>query len=207
MALKFVGVCLVTRNVPRLAQFYVHVLGAQAEGDETHVELRTAGAQLTIFSFGGMERMTPGSMYGARGGNVTLGFEVQDIARADLLPGSAPAGDRRDLRGAGGVCVQHRTWFQPATSWCSPQDCSQRARRPSASSCGVGPHLDLFGMSASEVVRRMAIVLPAILDGRELTKDELGVALARQLGQNVPPEKCCFGTRQMGLGQIATARP
>jgi hypothetical protein len=34
MAMKFVGVCLVTRNVPLLAQFYVHVLGAQAEGSE-----------------------------------------------------------------------------------------------------------------------------------------------------------------------------
>ena len=42
---------------------------------------------------------------------------------------------------------------------------------------GAGPHLDLLGMSASEVVERTAAALPAILDGRELTKDELGVAL------------------------------
>jgi predicted enzyme related to lactoylglutathione lyase len=105
MAMKFVGVCLVTRNVPLLAQFYVHVLGAQAEGDETHVELRTAGAQLTIFSFEGMEQMAPGSMHGAGADNVTLGFEVQDVdAEYDRLralavevvkpPASYPWGSR-----------------------------------------------------------------------------------------------------------------
>ena len=59
MAVTFVGVCLVTQNVPRLAQFYVQVLGAQAEGDATHVEPRTAGAQLTIFSFEGMQQWRP----------------------------------------------------------------------------------------------------------------------------------------------------
>jgi len=39
-------------------------------------------------------------------------------------------------------------------------------------------------MSAAELIERVAAVLPAILDGRELTKDELGIALARQLGQD-----------------------
>jgi catechol 2,3-dioxygenase-like lactoylglutathione lyase family enzyme len=105
MAMKFVGVCLVTRSVPLLAQFYVHVLGAQAEGDETHVELRTAGTHLTIFSFEGMEQMAPGSMRGAGAGNVTLGIEVQDVdAEYDRLralaveivklPASYPWGSR-----------------------------------------------------------------------------------------------------------------
>jgi hypothetical protein len=53
---------------------------------------------------------------------------------------------------------------------------------------GAGPHLDLFGMSGTEVVERTAAALPEILDGRELTKDELGVALARQLGQGIPAQ-------------------
>jgi len=65
---------------------------------------------------------------------------------------------------------------------------------------GAGPHLDLFGMSASEVVKRTAIALPAILDGRELTKDELGVALARQLGQDVPPDKVLLWNTPDGFG-------
>ena len=49
---------------------------------------------------------------------------------------------------------------------------------------GADAHLDLFGMSATELVERVAAALPAVLDERELTKDELGIALARQLGQD-----------------------
>jgi hypothetical protein len=49
---------------------------------------------------------------------------------------------------------------------------------------GAGLHLDLFGMSAAELVERTAAALPKVLDGRELTKDELGIALARRLGQD-----------------------
>jgi winged helix DNA-binding protein len=49
---------------------------------------------------------------------------------------------------------------------------------------GAGLHLDLFGMTAAELVERTAAALPKVLDGRDLTKDELGIALARQLGQD-----------------------
>jgi hypothetical protein len=41
--------------------------------------LRTVGAHLTIFSFEGMEQMALGSMHGAGAGNITLGFEVQNV--------------------------------------------------------------------------------------------------------------------------------
>lgn len=77
--MRFAGICLITRDVPRLADFYARVLGVAAEGDETHIELKTPGAGLAIFSLDGMERMAPHSMLGAGIGSVTLAFEVADV--------------------------------------------------------------------------------------------------------------------------------
>lgn len=76
--MKFAGICLITRDVLRLADFYARVLGVEAEGDERHIELKTEGAGLAIFSIDGMERMAPRSMLGAGNGSVTLAFEVTD---------------------------------------------------------------------------------------------------------------------------------
>jgi hypothetical protein len=58
----FVGICLVTEDVLRLADFYARVLGVGTEGDDEYVELNTEGAKVTIFSVNGMESMAPGSM-------------------------------------------------------------------------------------------------------------------------------------------------
>ncbi len=77
--MKFDGICLITRDVPALANFYAQVLGVKAEGDEQHAEVHTEGAHLAIFSVDGMERMAPGSMQGAGSGTMTLGFEVEDV--------------------------------------------------------------------------------------------------------------------------------
>ncbi|MGC9347392.1 MAG: VOC family protein [Anaerolineae bacterium] len=77
--MKFIGICLVTDDVLALADFYVQLLGVQVEGDDTHMELKTEGAGLTIFSIEGMEDMAPGSMKGAGYGSVTIGFEVADV--------------------------------------------------------------------------------------------------------------------------------
>ncbi len=76
--MKLNGICLITPNVPALAAFYATVLGVEAVGDDTHVELRVEGAGLAIFSTAGMEQMAPGSMQGAGGGNGAIEFEVQD---------------------------------------------------------------------------------------------------------------------------------
>lgn len=80
--MKFTGVCLVTEDVPTLRDFYAQVLGVEMEGDDVHVELKTVGAGLTIFSRDGMEAMAPGSMLGAGHGALTLGFEVPDVDSA-----------------------------------------------------------------------------------------------------------------------------
>jgi len=77
--MEFVGICLITRNVPLLADFYAKVVGVAAEGDDTHVELHTEGAQIAIFSVDGMESLAPLSMQGAGHGSFTIGFEVQDV--------------------------------------------------------------------------------------------------------------------------------
>ena len=77
--MDFVGICLITQNVRILADFYSGVLGVHAEGDDTHVEMNTKGAKLTIFSVDGMEGLAPACMQGAGCGNVTLGFEVKDV--------------------------------------------------------------------------------------------------------------------------------
>jgi len=76
---KFIGICLITQNVPGLAAFYAQILGVKAEGDDTHVVLHTSGAEMTIFSTAGMEALAPGSMQSAGYGGFTIGFEVQDV--------------------------------------------------------------------------------------------------------------------------------
>jgi uncharacterized glyoxalase superfamily protein PhnB len=77
--MKFTGICLVTENVPALAQFYSRSFGCQASGNDIHAELEIGGLSLAIFTRQGMEEMAPGSMQGAGYGSFTLGFEVEDV--------------------------------------------------------------------------------------------------------------------------------
>ena len=77
--MKFAGICLITKNVSKLAAFYTEVLGVEADGDDTHVELITEGGVMTIFSVEGMEKLAPQSMQGAGTGCITIGFEVEDV--------------------------------------------------------------------------------------------------------------------------------
>lgn len=77
--MRFSGICLITNNVPVLADFYHRVLGVRAEGDDVHVELNTEGGGIAIFSAEEMEKIAPGSMQGAGNGSFTIGFEVKDV--------------------------------------------------------------------------------------------------------------------------------
>ena len=77
--MKFEGICLITNNVPVLADFYTKVLGVKVDGDDVHVDLNTEGANISIFSAEGMERMAPLSTQGAGYGSFTIGFEVKDV--------------------------------------------------------------------------------------------------------------------------------
>jgi len=77
--MRFAGICLITKNVSNLAAFYKKVLAVTADGDDSHVELHTDGAGMTIFSVEGMESLAPKSMQGAGNGSFTIGFEVEDV--------------------------------------------------------------------------------------------------------------------------------
>jgi uncharacterized glyoxalase superfamily protein PhnB len=77
--MEFVGICLITKNVPFLADFYSRVLSVTADGDDTHVDLNTEGAKISIFSVDGMENLAPQSMQAAGHGSFTIGFEVKDV--------------------------------------------------------------------------------------------------------------------------------
>jgi catechol 2,3-dioxygenase-like lactoylglutathione lyase family enzyme len=80
--MRFHGVCLVTRDVPRLRRFYAEVLQVEAQGDDTFAWLEVPGAALSIFAEQGMERMAPGSMQTSGAGRYTLEFEVDDVVGA-----------------------------------------------------------------------------------------------------------------------------
>jgi len=54
---------------------------------------------------------------------------------------------------------------------------------------GADPALDQVGISATEVVEHTAAVLPDVLDGRDLTKDELGVELAKRVAQQLTSQQ------------------
>ena len=77
--MKFVGICLITHNVPALVNFYTRVLGVKAEGDDIHAELKTEGANVAIFSTAGMESMAPLSMQGAGYGSLSITCRVEDV--------------------------------------------------------------------------------------------------------------------------------
>jgi catechol 2,3-dioxygenase-like lactoylglutathione lyase family enzyme len=81
MMRSFHGVCLITRDVRRLREFYEEVLQVRAEGDDVFASFPTAGAQLSIFSQQGMEQMALGSTNQAGNGSCALEFEVEDVDR------------------------------------------------------------------------------------------------------------------------------
>jgi catechol 2,3-dioxygenase-like lactoylglutathione lyase family enzyme len=76
---RFNGICIITRDVRRLREFYHAVLQIDAQGDDAFVTFSTPGAALSFFSVQGMESMAPGSMTGAGTGGYTLEFEVVNV--------------------------------------------------------------------------------------------------------------------------------
>jgi uncharacterized glyoxalase superfamily protein PhnB len=77
--MEFAGICLITKNVPVLVEFYKRVLGIDAEGDDIHAELKTQGGNIAIFSYDGMEDMAPHSMEGSGYGSFTISFKIEDV--------------------------------------------------------------------------------------------------------------------------------
>lgn len=77
--MKFSSVCIITRDVSKLRDFYTMVLGVEAEGDDRFTILLAERPALTLFSEQGMEQMAPGCMAGAGCGRVVLEVEVADV--------------------------------------------------------------------------------------------------------------------------------
>jgi catechol 2,3-dioxygenase-like lactoylglutathione lyase family enzyme len=79
--MRFNGICIITPDVPRLREFYCALLGVEAQVDQEAVTLATRGAELSLFTDRGMERLAPGSMAGAGRGSYTLEIGVADVDR------------------------------------------------------------------------------------------------------------------------------
>jgi catechol 2,3-dioxygenase-like lactoylglutathione lyase family enzyme len=78
---RFNGICIVTRDVRRLRDFYRDVLEVESQGEGVFVALSTEGAGLSLFSEQEMEQMAPGSMKAVGRGGYALEFEVEDVDR------------------------------------------------------------------------------------------------------------------------------
>ena len=79
--MRFNGICIISADVRRLAEFYIRLLGVEGSVNRTFVGLATEGGSLSIFSEEEMEIMAPGSMRGAGRGGQTIEFEVDDVDR------------------------------------------------------------------------------------------------------------------------------
>lgn len=77
--MEFIGICLISKNVMALTEFYCKVLNAEFIGDSSHTDIKTKGANISIFSVEGMEDMAPNSMTGAGYGSFTIGFKVDNV--------------------------------------------------------------------------------------------------------------------------------
>jgi catechol 2,3-dioxygenase-like lactoylglutathione lyase family enzyme len=92
---RFTGICIITKDVERLGDFYREILQAGYDREGDNLTFQIEGALLSIFSHQGTDRMVPGSMDGAGYGSYTIEFEVEDV---DL--------EFERLKGLGVTCVK-----------------------------------------------------------------------------------------------------
>jgi len=78
--MEFCGICIITEDVPRLAEFYQKVLHAKAVGNDVHVEITTETNSLAIYAKSAAindMKLDLNSCWGV--GNITLMFRVDDV--------------------------------------------------------------------------------------------------------------------------------
>ncbi len=78
--MKFDGLCLLTTDVPRLAQFYSTVFAAEAAGDDTHSVITVGGLGLALWHPEGLEQRIAGYSLNVRRNCFTVMFSVDDLA-------------------------------------------------------------------------------------------------------------------------------
>ena len=76
---RFTGICIITKDVNRLSNFYRQILQVEARQEGDNFSFATEGALFSIFSYDGMEQMVPGCMEGVGGGSHAIDFEVDNI--------------------------------------------------------------------------------------------------------------------------------
>jgi catechol 2,3-dioxygenase-like lactoylglutathione lyase family enzyme len=78
--MRFNGICLITKNINLLKNFYQDIFQAEIEAEsDRFVKFLMNGAWLSIFSNEGMENMAPGSMKDAGFGSCAIEIEVDDV--------------------------------------------------------------------------------------------------------------------------------
>ncbi len=77
--MKFEGICLLTTDVPRLAEFYSQVFGTEAAGDAGHSVLQVGGLGLAIWHPEGLEQRIEGYPLHGRRNCYSLMFSVEDL--------------------------------------------------------------------------------------------------------------------------------
>lgn len=83
--MRFNGICLVTKNIGRLKNFYKEIFQIEIEEEsDNFVKFHMNGAELSIFTNEGMEKMAPGSMKEAGFGSYTIEIEVDDVDKEYL---------------------------------------------------------------------------------------------------------------------------
>jgi uncharacterized glyoxalase superfamily protein PhnB len=76
---KLKSVCLITQDVPGLRNFYQSLLEETPYGDDLFVAFSISGANLSLFSTQGLNKMVPGLINDSSAGNCFLEFEVEDV--------------------------------------------------------------------------------------------------------------------------------
>lgn len=77
--MNFTGICIISKDVKRLREFYETLLQIQGEGDDVFVRFDSGNAVLSIFDYESMERMASGSMQGAGYGGYTIELQVDNV--------------------------------------------------------------------------------------------------------------------------------
>ena len=77
--MRFNGICLVSRKVRQLRDFRRTAFRAEAEGNDTSVKFKPAGAVLAVFRESGTGEMAPDSIETHGHEGFTIEFEVGNV--------------------------------------------------------------------------------------------------------------------------------
>ena len=78
--MKLTHICIVTKNLPGLRDFYQEILQVPPEQfKDDYAEFRTEGAILSLFELESHEALAPKSMLAGANRSIELEFQVEDV--------------------------------------------------------------------------------------------------------------------------------